>query len=74
MSEISAQQPIYKAPTLEPRTREQLKKLQTKQMIAFFGLGAVAVASGLAARRAVLTRRCTYFYFITLIHILLSLF
>lgn len=55
---ILQQQPIYKAPTIAPRTHAEIRKSQTKQMIAFFGLGAIAISSGLASRRAVLTRRC----------------
>lgn len=55
---VAAQQPVYKAPTIAPRSPAELQKQQTKQMLTFLGLGAVAISSCLASRKAVLNRRC----------------
>lgn len=55
MSDL-AQTP-YKSPSIPTRSPEDLKKLQTKQMAIFLGLGAIVISSSLASRKAVLNRR-----------------
>lgn len=51
--------PVYVAPKAPKRTEDELKSLQTKQMLAFIGLGAISVTTALMGRRSVLSRQFT---------------